>query len=70
MLSTNHKCTQPCYFSLLLKPAAQKMKMLWNCSTRSSRLVLLQLHILVDYGAFRCSTFVRVIYSFDRQLFV
>jgi hypothetical protein len=22
LLSTNHKCTQPCYFSLLLKPAA------------------------------------------------
>jgi hypothetical protein len=27
LLSTNHKCTQPCYFSLLLKPAAQKEKM-------------------------------------------
>jgi hypothetical protein len=24
LLSTNHKCTQPCYFSMLLKPAAQK----------------------------------------------
>jgi hypothetical protein len=22
LLSTNHKCTQPCYFPLLLKPAA------------------------------------------------
>jgi hypothetical protein len=37
LLSTNHKCTQPCYFSLLLKPAAQKEKMDWN-SSRSSRL--------------------------------
>jgi hypothetical protein len=36
LLSTNHKCTQPCYFPLLLKPAAQKEKMDWNYSTRSS----------------------------------
>jgi hypothetical protein len=27
LLSTNHKCTQPCYFPLLLKPATQKEKM-------------------------------------------
>jgi hypothetical protein len=38
LLSTNHKCTQPCYFSLLLKSAAQKERMDWNSSTRSSRL--------------------------------
>jgi hypothetical protein len=38
LLSTNHKCTQPCYFPLLLKPTAQKEKMDWNSSTRSSRL--------------------------------
>jgi hypothetical protein len=38
LLSTNHKCTQPCYFLLLLKPAAQKERMNWNSSTRSSRL--------------------------------
>jgi hypothetical protein len=38
MLSTNHKCTQPCYFPLLPKPAAKKEKMDWNSSTRSSRL--------------------------------
>jgi E3 ubiquitin-protein ligase DOA10 len=38
LLSTNHKCTQPCYFPLLVKPAAQKDKMDWNSSTRSSRL--------------------------------
>jgi hypothetical protein len=24
LLSTNHKCTQPCYFPVLLKPTAQK----------------------------------------------
>jgi hypothetical protein len=38
MLSTNHKCTQPCYFPLLLKPATQKERMDWNSSTRSSSL--------------------------------
>jgi hypothetical protein len=26
LLSTNHKCTQPCYLPLLLEPAAQKEK--------------------------------------------
>jgi hypothetical protein len=38
LLSTNHKCTQPCYFLMLPKLAAQKEKMDWNSSTRSSRL--------------------------------
>jgi hypothetical protein len=38
LLSTNHKYTQPYYFPLLLKPAAQKERMDWNSSTRSSRL--------------------------------
>jgi hypothetical protein len=38
LLSTNHKCTQPCYFLLLLKPAAQMKRMDWNSFTRSSRL--------------------------------
>jgi hypothetical protein len=38
LLSTNHKCTQPYYFPLLLKPAAQKERMDWNSSMRSSML--------------------------------
>jgi hypothetical protein len=38
LLSTNHKCTQPCYLALLLKPAAQKERMDWNSLTRSYRL--------------------------------
>jgi hypothetical protein len=38
LLSTKHKCTQPCYFPLLYKPTAQKVKLVWNSSTRSSRL--------------------------------
>jgi hypothetical protein len=35
LLSTNHKCTQPCYFPLLLIPDAQKERMDWNSSTSS-----------------------------------
>jgi hypothetical protein len=38
LLSTNYKCTQPCYFPLLLKTAAHKEKIDWNSSTRSFRL--------------------------------
>jgi hypothetical protein len=38
LLCTNHKCTQPCYFPLLLKPAAQKENMDWISLMRSSRL--------------------------------
>jgi hypothetical protein len=38
LLSTNHKSTQPSYFPLLLKPAAQKGELDWYSSTRSSRL--------------------------------
>jgi hypothetical protein len=38
LLGTNHKCTQPCYFPLLFKPAAQKEMMDLNSLTRSSRL--------------------------------
>jgi hypothetical protein len=38
LLSSNHKCTQLCYFPLLLKPTAQKERMGWNFLMRSSRL--------------------------------
>jgi hypothetical protein len=37
LLSTNHKCTQPCYFLLLYIPAAQKLKEILNSLMRSSR---------------------------------
>jgi hypothetical protein len=47
LLSTNHKCTQPCYFPLLLKPVAQKEKMDWNSSTWSSRLCVALIAISV-----------------------
>jgi hypothetical protein len=48
LLSTNHKCTQPCFFPLLLKPAAQKKKVDWNSSMRSSRLRVAPIAILVE----------------------
>jgi hypothetical protein len=48
LLSTNHKCTQPCYFPLLLKPAAQKEKMDWNSLTRSSTLCVAPVVIPVE----------------------
>jgi hypothetical protein len=48
LLSTNHKCTQPCYFPLLLKPATQKEKMVWNSSTRSSRLCVAPVAVPVE----------------------
>jgi hypothetical protein len=48
LLSTNHKCTQPCYFPLPLKPAAQKEKMDWNSSMRSSRLCVAPVAVPVE----------------------
>jgi hypothetical protein len=48
LLRTNHKCTQPCYFLLLLKPAAQKEKMDWNSSMRSSRLCVAPVAVPVE----------------------
>jgi hypothetical protein len=48
LLSTNHKCTQPCFFPLLLKPAAQKEKMDWNSSMWSSRLRVALVVITVE----------------------
>jgi hypothetical protein len=47
LLSTNHKCTQPCYFPLLLKTAAQNERMDWNSSTTSSRLRVAPVVVLV-----------------------
>jgi hypothetical protein len=37
LLSTNHKCTQPCYFPMLLKPVAQKLKEILDSSMRSPK---------------------------------
>jgi hypothetical protein len=48
LLSTNHKCTQPCYFPLLLKPAAQKERMDWNSLMRSSMLRVIPVVVPVE----------------------
>jgi hypothetical protein len=48
LLSTKHKCTQSCYFSLLLKPTAQNEKMDSNSSTKSSRLRVAPVAIPVE----------------------
>jgi hypothetical protein len=47
LLSTNHNCTQPCYFPLLLKPVAKKEKMVWNSLMRSSTLRVAPVAVLV-----------------------
>jgi hypothetical protein len=70
LLSINHKCTQPCYFSLLLKPVAQKERMDWNSLMRSSRLRVARLSFLWCYGVFRCSVPLRVIIDFRDTIYV
>jgi hypothetical protein len=70
LLSTNHKCTQPCYFPLLLKPAAQKEKVDWNFSMRSSRLRVPRLPFLWCYGVFRCSVSLRVMLDIKDIIYV
>jgi hypothetical protein len=64
LLSTNHKCTQPCYFPLLLKLAAHKEKVDWNSLTRSFRLHVIQLPFLWSYGVFHCFVLFWVILVF------
>jgi hypothetical protein len=48
LLSTNHKCTQPCYFPLLLKSAVQKVRMDCNSSMRCSRLRVAPVVVCVE----------------------
>jgi hypothetical protein len=70
LLSTNHKCTQPCYFPLLLRHAAQKEKMDWNSSTRGSRLRVAPITVLVVYGVFCFSFSLRVVLIFRDLIYV
>jgi hypothetical protein len=51
LLSINHKCTQPCYFPLLLKPAAQKLKKICEFLMRSFRRAITpgRLHVELWY---------------------
>jgi hypothetical protein len=58
LLSTNHKCTQPCYFPLLLKHDTQKEKMVWNSLTRSSRLRVAPVAIIVKLWSLSLFCFV------------
>jgi hypothetical protein len=47
LLIANHKCTQPCYFLLLYKPAAQKLKEILDSFMRSSRRAITPDRLLV-----------------------
>jgi hypothetical protein len=63
LLSTNHKCIQPCYFSLLLKPAAQREKIYWNSSTKSSRLCVALVAVPVELWSLPLFRFVESSHS-------
>jgi hypothetical protein len=52
VLRTNHKCTQSYYFPLLLKPVAQKEKMCWISSTRSSSLCVAPVAVPIELWSF------------------
>jgi hypothetical protein len=66
LLSTNHKCTQPCYFPVLLRRRG------WTGIHRRGVLgyVLPQLSFLWCYGVFRCSVPLRVIIVFRHTIYV
>jgi hypothetical protein len=66
-LSTNHKCTQACYFSLLLKLAAQKEKMDWNSLIRSSRLRVASVAVPVELCSLPLFRFVESRHSLYRH---
>jgi hypothetical protein len=61
--STNHKCTQPCYFPLLLKPVAQKEKMDWNSLTRSFRLLVAPVAVPVELWSLPLFRFIESCHS-------
>jgi hypothetical protein len=67
LLGTNHKCTQPCYFPLLLKLAAKKEKMYWNSSTRSSRLRVAPVAVPVELWSLSQFCFVESRHSVSRH---
>jgi hypothetical protein len=63
LLSTNHKCTQPCYFPLLLKPAAQKEKMDWNSLMSSSKLCVTLVALPVELWSLLLFRFAEIHHS-------
>jgi hypothetical protein len=66
LLSTNHKCTQPCYSNLLLRRRG------WTGILRRGVLgyVLPWLSFLWCYAVFRCSIPLRVIIVFRDTIYV
>jgi hypothetical protein len=64
LLSTNHKCTQPCYFPLYSNLLPRRRR--WTGILRRGILgyVLPRLPFLWSYGVFRCSVLLRVIIVF------
>jgi hypothetical protein len=66
LLSMNHKCTQPCYFPLLLKPIVQKEKMDWNSSMRSSRLHVAPVAVPVELWSLSLFCFTESHHSLER----
>jgi hypothetical protein len=66
LLSTNHKCTQACYFPLLLR------RRRWTGILRRRVLgcMLPRLSFLWSYGVFRCSISLRVNIVFSDIIYV
>jgi hypothetical protein len=67
LLSTHHKCTQPYYFPLLLKPTAQKEKMDWNSSMTSSRLRVALVAIPMELWSLPLFCFIESHHSLQRH---
>jgi hypothetical protein len=70
LLSTNHKCTQPCYFPLLYKLAAQKVKIDWNSTMWSSRLCVAPVAIPVVLQSLSLFHFTRVVLVFKDIIYI
>jgi hypothetical protein len=66
LVSTNHKCTQPCYFPLLLR----RRRWTGILRRRFLRYVLPQFLFLWSYGVFRCSVSLRVIIVFRDIIYI
>jgi hypothetical protein len=58
------------YSTLIFSPAAQKEKIDWNSSMRSSRLRVARLSFLWSYEVFHCSILLRVVIVFRDIIYV
>jgi hypothetical protein len=70
LLSTNHKCTQPCYFSLLLKLLLRRRGWIGILRRRVLGYVLPRLSFLWCYRVFRCSVPLRIVIVFRDIIYV